>query len=413
MDKYFTNVLGFIAILFILIVLFIYTTKTKESFFDTSDLPNGTIVILDGKADNFEGFNIYTNQTYIPDTCVGTCKDYLINSNKTLSLNTQQDGNLVIYNSQGQPVWSSGSEGRGNPPYFSTMQSDGNFVIYGANNNPIWSTGTSGVGVPPFRAIIQPDGNFVIYDKNNSPTWATGTNRSNFTGSINIPTNLKQIPGQLMTVSLAPNGDIFGTNSQFNIYHKTKADSNFSQISGKLKTINTDGTFICGVSDDAKVLCGTYNNAVNGIWKSIHKNAKQVVTSNNGIYIINNDNSLTYSNNISDLNNIKWNSISISKIRFHKISLSNNVFVGINDNNELYYADQNIFSPNPNFTKIPLDNDMKALVNVSLNNGKLLVTDVDGNLWYTPKYNNSNWQKLANKGKTYMAVMTDTNPSDS
>ena len=411
MDKYFTNVLGFIAILFILVVLLIYTTKTKESFFDTSDLPNGTLVILDGKADNFEGFNIYTNQTYIPDTCVGTCSNYLLNSNHTLSLNTQQDGNLVIYNSQGQPVWSSGSEGQGSPPYFSTMQGDGNFVIYGANNSPIWSTGTEGQGSPPFRAIIQPDGNFVIYDKNNNATWATGTNRSNFSGIINVPTNLNQISGQLMTVSLAPNGDIWGTNSNFNIYHKTKADNTFSQISGKLKTINTDGTFVCGVSDDAKVLCATYNNALVGNWKAISKNAKQVATSNNAIYIINDDNSLSYSDNITDLNNVKIKSISIVKIRFHKIALSNNIFAGIDDNNELYYADQNIFSPNPNFTKIPLNNDMKALVNVSLNNAKLFVTDVEGNLWYTSNYNNPNWQKLPTKGKTFMAVMTDTSPS--
>ena len=54
---------------------------------------------------------------------------------------------------------------------------------------------------------------------------------------------------------------------------------------------------------------------------------------------------------------------------------------------------------------------MKALVNVSLNNNKLLVTDVEGNLWYTSNYNNPNWQKLPTKGKSYMAVMTDTSPS--
>lgn len=411
MDKYFTNIIIFFLVLFVLTGLLFYTKTTKESFFNTSDLPNGTIVILDGKADNFEGFNIYTNQTYIPNTCIGTCSNYLVNSNRTLSLNTQNDGNLVIYNSQGQAIWASGSEGRGTPPYFSTMQSDGNFVIYDTNNSPIWSTGTQGQGSPPFRAIIQPDGNFVIYDKNNNATWSSGTNGNRGTGAINISTNLKQIPGQFMTVSLAPNGDIFGTNSQFNIYHKTKAADTFSQISGKLKTINTDGTFVCGINDNAKVFCASYNNALAGIWKPIYKNAKQVVTSNNAIYIINNDNSLSYSSNIRDLNKIKWNSISISKIRFHKIALSNNVFVGINDNNDLYYANKNIFSSNPNFTKIPVNNDMKALVNLSLNNDKLFVTDVEGNLWYTSNYNNPNWQKLTTKGKTFMAVMIDTSPS--
>lgn len=411
MDKYFTNILLFLVILFILVGLFYYTKTTKESFFSTSDLPNGTVVILDGKADNFKGFNIYTNQTYISDTCIERCKDYLINTAHTLSLNTQQDGNLVIYNSQNQPIWASWSEGRGSPPYYSVMQGDGNFVIYAANNNPIWSTGTAGVGVPPFRAVIQSDGNFVIYDKNGNPTWASNTDRTKVTGTINIPTNLKQIPGQFMSVSIAPNGDIFGTDADFNIYYKTKSDDTFRNINGKLKMINTDGNFVCGVSDTAEVFCASYNNAINGNWTSIYKNAKIVSTSNNGIYVINLDNSLSYSNNISNLNNIQWDSISIIKIRFHKLYLSNNIFVGINDNNDLYYADNNIFSSNPNFTKISLNNDMKALLNVSLNNNSILITDIEGNLWYTSDYKNPNWQKIQTKNKTFMAVMTDTNPS--
>jgi hypothetical protein len=291
------------------------------------------------------------------------------------------------------------------------MQSDGNFVVYGSDSNyGIWSSGTSGVGTPPFRAVLQSDGNFVIYDKNNYVPWSSATINGG-TGPINIPTNLKQIPGQLMCVAITPSGDILGTNSDSNIYHKTKADNNFSQISGNLKTINTDGNFVCGVNADGNVFCANYNNALAGNWTQINKNAKQVATSNNGIYLVNNDNSLSYSTNISDLNNINWGAVSIIKIRFHKISLSNNVFVGINDNNELYYADSNIFSSNPNFTKIQLNDDIKALINVSINNGKILLTDIEGNLWYSSDYKNPNWQKLRTNAKTYMAVMNDTNPS--
>ena len=52
----------------------------------------------------------------------------------------QDDGNLVLYNSQGaQPenaIWSSGTYGSTNVNAF--MQDDGNFVLY----TPVWDTGT-------------------------------------------------------------------------------------------------------------------------------------------------------------------------------------------------------------------------------------------------------------------------------
>jgi len=56
------------------------------------------------------------------------------------------------------------------------MQGDGNLVLYDRNNTPTWSSNTYQKGVAPFRLIMQDDGNLVLYDSRNTPTWATGTN---------------------------------------------------------------------------------------------------------------------------------------------------------------------------------------------------------------------------------------------
>ena len=51
------------------------------------------------------------------------------------------------------------------------MQSDGNFVVYDTNWNPVWSTGTDGNSGA--YAALQTDGNFVIYDSSGTtPLWA-------------------------------------------------------------------------------------------------------------------------------------------------------------------------------------------------------------------------------------------------
>ena len=404
MDKYFTNILVFFGVLFLLMGLLFYTQVTKESFFDgTSDLPSGTIVILDGKSADFKGFDVYTNQ--VSDTCIGDCPNYMVNSTNTCSVNMQDDGNLVIYNSLGEAVWASGTNGKGKPPYHYAMQDDGNFVIYDSNNNAIWASNTQGTN-SPYRAIIQPNCNFVLYDNKYRYFWTSGT-QGKGTGSLPSSTNWNKIPGALMSVSLAPNGDIFGTNSDFTIYYKTNADSSFRTLSGNLKTITTDGNYVCGVTNTNSVLCAPYTNALSGNWKTIYKNAKAVTVSNNSIYIINDDNTLTYSNNISDLDKIKWNTLNNS--RFHSISLNNNILVGIDNKNDLYYANQNIFSSNPNFTKMNTVDDMKALLNVTLNNNNVLVTDVEGNLWYASDYKSPSWRKINNKGNTFMAVMVQKN----
>jgi hypothetical protein len=410
MNKEFYNTLFFIIILCLLVCLFYYTKITKEQFFDNSSdlLPPGlTFVILDGKAPNDNGWNVYSNQT--SDTCIGDCSNYLVNSTNTCSVNTQPDGNIVIKNSNGA-VWSTNTTGQGTPPYSSSIGQDGNFVLYDSSKQAIWSTNLTGT-TPPYRLRIQPNCNLVVYDNNFSVLWQSGTWQDS-AGSIVSPKkdiDWLQIPGSLMSVAITADGNIFATDSQFKILYKTQADFEFKTIPGSLKTIDTDSTYVCGITNQNTISCATINDAINGNWKTIGSNGKSVSVSNNSVYAVNLDNSLSYSSNISNLNNVVWSSIPITRIQFHSISLDNGVVVGINSKNELMYADQNIFSINPNFTNITVRDDMKNLINISIYRGSILVTDIDGNLWYTPDYKNTQWSKIKTKGKTFMAVVVQQN----
>ena len=81
----------------------------------------------------------------------------------------QNDGNLVLYNRAGSPIFATGTNDRAD---LLAVQADGNIVLYGSNG-AVWSTGTGGVA-GAFLAI-QWDGNIVVYSRNNSPLWSSNT----------------------------------------------------------------------------------------------------------------------------------------------------------------------------------------------------------------------------------------------
>jgi hypothetical protein len=409
MNSHVTNIFLFIVVLGILTTLFLYTKITKESFFNnSSELPK-TMVILDGKTAN-GNYNIYTDQ--VTDTCSETCQNYLVDPYRVCSANVQGDGNYVIYNSSGKAVWASNTNGKGySPPFRTIMQGDGNLVLYDSNNRPVWSSGTQGKGSYPFRLIMQSDCNLVVYDANWRPTWSSGTSRSTVKGTgpapptIKTTTNWYQIPGYLHSVSLSPNEDIFGTNLAGEIYYKTKAYIDFRKIPGNMNTITTDGRNICGINNNNDILFANYGEGIKGNWSIIHRNAKSVSTSNNKIYGVSTSNALMYSLDISDLNNVGWFYVPLTYARFHSVSLDGNTFVGINENNDLYYSNQNIFSSQPKLIKMKVLPDMRNFINVTLKGTKVLVTDTEGNLWYCSNYRTPNWIKIKNKQFTFMASM--------
>jgi hypothetical protein len=91
-----------------------------------------------------------------------TCTNY--------RLELQSDGNFVLYNTSGKPIWATGTEGRGAKL---NVQADGNVVLYDASNRALWATDTN-----PNSGIIfaiQTDGNLVVYRSDGRPIWSAGT----------------------------------------------------------------------------------------------------------------------------------------------------------------------------------------------------------------------------------------------
>ncbi|EYF04455.1 PAN domain-containing protein [Chondromyces apiculatus] len=84
----------------------------------------------------------------------------------------QSDGNLVVAGGTGSTgyLWQTNTVGSG---YFVAMQTDGNFVMYDWDGVPIWSSDTW--GHPGSVMDMQSDGNAVVYSPGGSPLWASDT----------------------------------------------------------------------------------------------------------------------------------------------------------------------------------------------------------------------------------------------
>ena len=109
------------------------------------------------------------------DTMYGSANQYLIpedrlcSAQKKFYLQYQNDGNLVIYDANNNPIWASNTSGKS--AWRTYMQPDGNFVIYSSVWNPIWATNTSGNNNS--KIVMQDDGNLVIYNAAGKPIWAS------------------------------------------------------------------------------------------------------------------------------------------------------------------------------------------------------------------------------------------------
>lgn len=90
------------------------------------------------------------------------------------SLNLQEDGNLVVYVDgnakwQAPKAWPNGD--------YLIMQEDGNFVLYDKDGKPIWHSDTAKASGENrgSSVCVQDDGNVVIYRPDGTPIWHTNT----------------------------------------------------------------------------------------------------------------------------------------------------------------------------------------------------------------------------------------------
>ncbi|MGW1468186.1 hypothetical protein ACWCPT_28020 [Streptomyces sp. NPDC002308] len=82
----------------------------------------------------------------------------------------QGDGNLVLYDTQGTPLWWSGTVGQGGVK--AVFQADGNLAVYSQDGRTVWSSHTE--GHDGSRLVLRADGNVVI-EQGSTVLWSTGT----------------------------------------------------------------------------------------------------------------------------------------------------------------------------------------------------------------------------------------------
>ncbi|KAG6548997.1 hypothetical protein Mapa_009439 [Marchantia paleacea] len=88
-------------------------------------------------------------------------------------LKMQSDCNLVLYKNGG-PIWSTGTNGRGNNCQF-RLQRDGNAVLYTDRNQALFASNTANMNNGDHYIILQCDGNVVMYTAGGYAVWATNT----------------------------------------------------------------------------------------------------------------------------------------------------------------------------------------------------------------------------------------------
>jgi hypothetical protein len=96
----------------------------------------------------------------------------LLSPNGRAQLVFQSDGNLVLY-SGAQVLWNSKTMGRG--AVSAKIQPDGNFVLSNAAGAPIWASGTNAPNRGDVFLRLQDDGNLVLY-LGAQALWSTQSN---------------------------------------------------------------------------------------------------------------------------------------------------------------------------------------------------------------------------------------------
>jgi hypothetical protein len=192
----------------------------------------------------------------------------------------QQDGNLVLYDKNWQPVWASGSNGL-KSPYYLEIQSDANLVIYGSSG-PVWATGTNGRGLcntiyqnesihtnqhlsddsGTFSLYLQDDGNLVLYGCWGYPSWHSNTANSSMPRNLSMQSdgNLVSYENGVRKWATYTNGKGVGP-----YYLLLQSDGNLVIYgsTGAIWASNTVGVGYC------QLCIRTYSNTNSGTWNDI------------------------------------------------------------------------------------------------------------------------------------------------
>lgn len=120
----------------------------------------------------------------------GLCENKI--SSSTIDLVMNDDGNLIIYDKNGNFKWSSESGGKGTGPYKLMMKTNGQLVIYDSKDVIIWETQKNNIGKGPYTLTVKDDKNVVISSPYNQRVWSSRVDRK-----YNVLNNTNYIEGDI------------------------------------------------------------------------------------------------------------------------------------------------------------------------------------------------------------------------
>jgi hypothetical protein len=189
----------------------------------------------------------------------------------------QGDGNLVLYRSDGTPLWASGTDGR--LTGVCIMQGDGNLVIYGYGGGPIWDSGTW--QHPGSGLVVQDDANVVIYRPDGQAVWATNT-------WLPMGPTAQGNDMQAGEV-LNPNDSISSANGRYTFVHQGDGNLVLYRNDGTpLWASGTDGrlTGVCIMQGDGNLVIYSYGGGPiwdSGTWQ--HPSSSLIVQDDGNVVI--------------------------------------------------------------------------------------------------------------------------------
>ncbi|ATB28913.1 type VI secretion protein IcmF/TssM N-terminal domain-containing protein [Melittangium boletus] len=141
----------------------------------------------------------------------------LVSPNHRYALMYQEDGNLVLYDLEGnRPRWRSNTQGK--RAWRVVMQEDGNFVVYQSRAEAVWASKTQ--GQRDSQLVLGDDGVLLVRGQNGQTRWSSETDKGRVTDGLQAeaPTPTPPPRGQVYIVQP---GDIV-----FNIAQRFLGDGN-------------------------------------------------------------------------------------------------------------------------------------------------------------------------------------------
>lgn len=159
-----------------------------------------------------------TGQSLGPGQSASSC-----NGRFTLTHGT--NGNVTLNdNTWHYATWSTQTPGHTTSTF--AMQPDGNLVLYATNGTPLWWSNTAGINAE--ELIVQDDGNLVIYNASGAPVWYTGTVQPSCGA---LPSGAILYPGQTVR----------SCDGRFTLAHQTDGNVVLYQGPTPLWNTHTDG----------------------------------------------------------------------------------------------------------------------------------------------------------------------------